>query len=281
MAALSNVAIADSRLDVDVDAMNAAAAKEVIADALVAKGGRQKLSAFSRYRMISTGTVTVSGKEITLDSEHVVVGDQSRTDMKQSNMPIPGTWVIDGKKGWRINPPCPCARTQSGPKLEDIPDEDIRWDELERWRNPDLVLLRADEPDVQVAAAFDVRIDGKPHAVVRLRAPNGVDVRLYFDRQTKLLSRMKYDEQRVFAGKPVGATIVDYSDYRDIGGIKIAFKQRGSNREASSTLEISSIDFAPVVDPEVFKKPVALPSSLLANSADNVPPCGASRGDKR
>lgn len=272
MMALTSVAIADSQSKVG----SATTAQHVIADALVTKGG-QKLSAFRRYRIVTTGTVKVPrGDEITIDLEHVVLDDQERIDVRQSNTQSPGTTVVDGVKSWRIRPPCPCAKTQSGPTLEDLSDSDMYWMELERWRDPDLILLRAAEPDAQITTAPDARIDGRPHAVVKVRAPDGVDVRLYIDKQTKLLSRTKFDDPRVVAGRPIGSRVEDYSEYKDIGGLQIAHKRLSTNRFGTSTIEISSMELDPVVDPNLFKRP----DSPHANRVENVPSCASRTGDR-
>ncbi len=100
---------------------------------------------------------------------------------------------------------------------------------------------------------IDENIDGKPHHVIKLASPYTVDVALYIDKKTKLVSRMTYS---------VGgnAETNDFTDYKDVGGIKIAHKRKstGAGKGGGVTdLELKTVEIDPKVDPAVFDKPAA------------------------
>jgi hypothetical protein len=97
----------------------------------------------------------------------------------------------------------------------------------------------------------DVTIDGKSYSVVRLRAPFAeVDLSLYFDKRTKLIARMSYTD---------GGTVEtdDFSDYRDVGGLKFAYKRVTNGQGRSTSLTLKNVEVDPAVDPSLFAKPAA------------------------
>jgi hypothetical protein len=231
-------------------------ARRMIVDALAAQGGGTRLQ---RVRVVGSGMIMMrmSGTEIAYHLETVVDGDRSRSDVQQSNTQIPSTTVVDGTRSWRILPPCPCGGTQAGPTLTGLPADEVRALELERWRDPMFILRRAPEP----VAAFEVRIGDRPHVAIELRVPSGDSVRLFIDKHTMLITRVTYDEPRAYKGEPIGATVVEYADYRDADGIKVAHAMRMTNRLMSDTLEVSSVTVDPVIEPSMFERPAAPPST--------------------
>ncbi len=72
----------------------------------------------------------------------------------------------------------------------------------------------------KIASGGTANIDGRAHNVVTLGTAKGVNIKLYFDSATRLLTR-----EEIPAGE--GTKVIDYSDYRSTGGsmqpYKIAF----------------------------------------------------------
>jgi hypothetical protein len=77
-------------------------------------------------------------------------------------------------------------------------------------------------------------------------------VRLDFDQKTGLLTR----EVR-YADTPMGrnATQIDFSDYREVGGVKIPFKWMLSRPIARFTIQIKEAKVNVPVDDARFAKP--------------------------
>src|SRR5690606_20158029 len=117
------------------------------------------------------------------------------------------------------------------PQIVDLSAGELKGIEFERWREPELILLKAADPSSKLAPAPDETIDGKPHAVVKLTPPTGtVHLMLYIDKKTKLVSRVVYHDG-------ASSETDEFSDYRTVQGIKIAHKRKshGTGRDTRST----------------------------------------------
>ena len=112
-------------------------------------------------------------------------------------------------------------------------------------------MLKAADPAAKLTTAPDETIDGKPQSVIKLRSPFGVDVALYLDKKTKLLTRMAFTEGG-------GANTDDFGDYKDVGGIKFAHKRNSQAADGRSTkLDLKSVEIDPKYDQKMFDKPPA------------------------
>ncbi len=249
-----NVAVVQP--DLPIDPKQAAAARQLIDEAIAAKGGRAKISALKGFKMLATGTTTIQGKTVPVEIERVfMLPDKMRIDATLAQR-VKVVVAVDGKKGWQLAP------DQSGAKLElnEIGKDDLASIDFERWREPELILLKASDPNARITVVPDEamtkhaspELDGKMHSIVKLRSPQGIDVYLYFHKQTKLLSRLAYTEG------PISETD-DFSDYKDIKGIKVAHKRFSAGGPRTTRLELKSVEFDPTVDLKLFEKPAAPP----------------------
>lgn len=95
-------------------------------------------------------------------------------------------------------------------------------------------------------------INDKEVEVLQGTGPRGVLATLYFDKQTGLLARvLRYNTS------PIGRvpTQVDYSEYRDVNGIKMPFKWTFSWLDGRDTVELKEVRLNAPIDPTVFGKP--------------------------
>jgi hypothetical protein len=233
-----------------VDAKALTAAKKVIDDAIAAKGGKAKLAAIKAIKMVATGTTSNGPQSVPVETERTfVLPDKIRIDatltLKQGKVKV--IIGVVGKSGWQIGPD-----PQTGaPVIGDIGGSDVVALDFERWREPELLLLKAADPAAQITPQPDELIDGKPQTVMSLKSPFGIQLKLFVDKKTKLLSRVSYDEGG-------NAEVDDFSDYKDVSGIKVAFKRKsiGSGKEARSTdLVVKTVEIDPAVDSKIFDKP--------------------------
>jgi photosynthetic reaction center cytochrome c subunit len=97
----------------------------------------------------------------------------------------------------------------------------------------------------------ETSIDDHPVRVVQGTCGNSL-VKLYFDKQSGLLLR-----QLRYANTVVGAnpTQVNYSDYREVSGIKFPFRWILSWTDGRSTIEIREIQLNAPIDAAKFAKP--------------------------
>ena len=227
------------------DAKSLAAARQILTEALVAKGGKAKLAAIKSLRASATGTTKIQGQTVPVEMERVfVVPDKMRIDItlaKQLKVAI----GVDGKTGWQQQPDPQSGNVQT---LEFKDAEEVRQAQFETWREPELLLLRANEKDAKITPAKDESIDGRPHAAVRLSSPYGAEVTLYIDKKTKLVSRVTFQDK-------TSAQTEDYADYKDVAGIKVAHKRQSSGQGRVTQLEITKVEWDPKIDPAIFKKP--------------------------
>jgi hypothetical protein len=238
--------------ELTADPKAAATARKLVEEALAAKGGRAKLTALKAMRLKAVGTTTIQGQSLPVEITRVFVfPDKMRIDANLKPPRAQHDVVISigvaAQTGWQRGPD---PKTNEN-VVVDITGAGLQTINFERWREPELILIKASEPDAKLAPAPDETIDGKSYAVVKLRPPFAdVDVSLYFDKKTKMVARMSYTDG--------GTTeIDDFSDYRDVSGVKFAYKRTSNGDGRSTALELKSVELDPTIDPAVFNKPAA------------------------
>jgi zinc protease len=217
-----------------------AAAQKTIADALAAKGGKAKIAAIKSLRETATGTiqgtpVQVERVFVAPDKLHIeaVIGGKAKVDVG-----------VNGKTAWQSVTP-PGATTA---ETHEFPPDELPGAQFEAWREPELILLKAAE-SANVVPAPDETIDGAAQTVVRVASPfQGLDVTLYIDKKTKMLSRVHYVDH----GQPVTD---DFADYKPVNGIKVAYKRNSTSGGRPTSLELQKVEIDPKVDPAIFNKP--------------------------
>lgn len=236
--------------ELPVDAAAVAAARKLIDEAIAAKGGKAKLAGLKALRLIASGTTTVQGQSVPVEIARVFVfPDKMRIDATIRPPGAPRDVVVSvgvtGQAGWQRGP------DKAGETVVvDITGDALADVDFERWREPELILLKAADPAAKLAPGPDETIDGKPHAVVNLASPFGVAVSLYIDRKTKLIGRMSYHDSRTGEND-------DFADYRDVGGVKFAYKRASIGQGRSTSLELKSVELDPKIDAAVFARPAA------------------------
>jgi hypothetical protein len=85
-------------------------------------------------------------------------------------------------------------------------------------------------------------------------APGHVPIRLYLDQQTGMLLRMMH-----FTETPLGRlpAQVDYSDYRDVDGVKVPYKLITARPTARNTVQLDQVQQNVPVEDSKFVKPAA------------------------
>jgi hypothetical protein len=103
-----------------------------------------------------------------------------------------------------------------------------------------------------VRVGYPTEIDGNEVSVVQGVMPGGGTATLCFDIKTGLLTRLIH-----FGDSPVGRIVqrVDYSDYRDVAGVKIPFKWTVTWLDGRSRFEMTDAQPNPRIDPARFTQP--------------------------
>lgn len=96
-------------------------------------------------------------------------------------------------------------------------------------------------------------VNGKDVNVLQGRGPRGLMATLYFDRETNLLVRVVR-----YSLTPIGRdpTQMDFSDYREVSGIKFPFQYTFSWLDGKDSFKLSDVKVNAPIDDSKFDKPV-------------------------
>jgi zinc protease len=239
-----------------VDAKALKAAKDLVADALTAKGGKAKVEGIKALRMTAKGTTTVPSPKgpvpLPVEIERIfAVPDKLRIDALIHGPGQDFTVIVSatGNTGWQSQPD-----EKGKSQVVDLRPQDMGTVDFERWREPEFILLKASAPDAKLAPAPDETIDGKPQSVVKIASPVAdLDVALYIDKKTKLLTRMAYNDVDAKGHKHTQTD--DFADYRDVKGVKVAYKRLSTTEGRVTSLELNKVELDAKLDASAFAKP--------------------------
>ena len=210
-------------------------------------GGAQKLAAVTSY--------TATGKSLFFGSfggdarveVFAKAPDQRATHINFPQDPSRGdsTRTYDGRTGWWATPLAVLRKYEltggerDGARLD--AQLSFPWDIKKYMTN-----LRVGPP---------VQIDGKDYDVVQGDGVKGVVGTLYFEAKTGLLERVVR-----FSPSPIGRvpTQTDFSDYRDVNGVKFPFRSRFSWLDGQDTFEFTDVKFNVPIDAARFGEPTSM-----------------------
>jgi hypothetical protein len=217
-------------------------ADSIIDKYIAAVGGAQKAAAFTSFTANGTYRGYDDSEETPLEIYSSSNGQRAIVVHALSGLT---TTTYDGRAGWMAAPatdkPFPLIAI-TGQELEGVKLEAQVFfpsqikQALRNWR-----------------VGFKTEIDDRQVEVIQGNTPGGAVATLCFDAQTGLLVRLiRYD------ASPVGriVTRVDYSDYRDVAGIKMPFKWTVSWLDGRSVYALSRVQPNVAIDPAKFAKPV-------------------------
>jgi outer membrane lipoprotein-sorting protein len=160
--------------------------------------------------------------------------------------------AFDGRSAWIIGPDKPVSLLQLGPggdydavKLDSAVAFPLGLKEgLSDWRTGFPTTL-IDDRRVQVVQA----------------TAGGSRVKLYFDRETGLLSRLVRYTKTAVGPLP---TQIDYSDYREVAGVKMPFQWRVTWTSGQALFTLADVQPNVAIDPAKFAKPVPPAAPVVA-----------------
>jgi len=109
-----------------------------------------------------------------------------------------------------------------------------------------------------------VSIDDHDVQVIEGNAPGGTPIKLYFDKKSGLLVR-----QTRFTNTMVGLipTHIEYSDYRDVNGVKIPFHYVTTWTDGQTTTQLTSVQANAPINAAKFDKPAPPTAPKVAPKA--------------
>jgi outer membrane lipoprotein-sorting protein len=245
MAAVYGTAATDEPDTILKQAPGAPSPDQVLDKYLQALGGSERLATLTSF--VATGTYIGYGDAEKRPVEIFAKAPAQRTTIIHT-LSGDATSVYDGRVGWAAAPetdtPIP-LRPLAGGELEGARlDADLSFPSrlnqaLSGWRGA--VPATLDDRDVLVIQGTNT-----------LKSP----VKLYFDTETGLLVRLIR-----YADTPVGpnATQIDYSDYREVAGVKMPFRWVVAWQSGHATFELSDVQPNVPVEAGRFARP-AMPS---------------------
>jgi len=219
-------------------------ADQILDKYIQALGGAQRLAGLSSF--IATGT-SIGYGEFGGDGEFTIFAkapNQRTTLITFKEHPDRGDsiWAFDGRSGW--------IKTPRGL----LSQYELIGEELDGAR---LEAQMAFPGQIKQALAnWKVgqrrTIGDRDYAVLQGSGARGLLATLYFDPQSGLLTRLVR-----YGPSPVGRvpTQIDYSDYRDVGGIKFPFEFKFSWLDGRYTAKLKEIKTNVAIDPARFGKP--------------------------
>jgi photosynthetic reaction center cytochrome c subunit len=222
----------------------APSASEVLDKYIQAMGGAQRLAGLTSF--IATGTA-VSYGELggTADFSIFAKAPNQRTALiTYKDHPERGTstWSFDGRTGW--------IKTPRGL----LGEYELVGSELDGIRLEALLAFPGQIKQVLTnwrGAAFR-SIGDRDFLAVQGSGPRDFLATLYFEPATGLLARLVR-----YGPSPIGRmpTQVDYSDYREVGGIKFPFEYKFTWMDGRYTGKLNEVKVNVAVEPARFGKP--------------------------
>ncbi len=217
------------------------AGEKLLAQAIAAKGGANKLASIKSLEVKARGTISTGKQEIPAELvRRFAAPDKLRLDVVIGGGAARITTAYNGSSGWIRHP-------QLG--LQEIPADELVELANNVWRDHEFILLRPKRDRAMVAKLADEIIKGASYDVLAIIEKNrSTAVKLYLDKQTHLIARMDYTAQGLKGGEL-------YTDYREVEGLQIAHDRLTINPESALRATVTEVKINGSVAAEVFEKP--------------------------
>jgi hypothetical protein len=222
--------------------------REVIARAMKAVGGEERLAVLRGTHLKGKGAVSIMGLDLQFTVEMLSQQpDRQKTvlDLNVNGMDIQVTQVFRGDKGW----------TSVMGNVTEVDADTVKSyrDSLHEERVAGLVALK--EKHYQLTLLGEAKVGDRQAVGVRVAREGYRDVKLYFDKQSHLL--VKSETRTLDPGKQEVNQEKFYSDFKElIPGLKLATKQV-INHDGKRFMEVTVTELRAVdqFDDKVFAKP--------------------------
>ena len=219
-----------------------ATAEELIARAVAAKGGAARLRAVKTVQATAKVTVTApDGSSADLETiTSIQYPGSFRSESKTPAGPLVqvfhngGFWVSDARG----------AREQPAPVANEM-RANVQRDSIG-------LLIALLDKRLAAARVPDIQIAGRSMPAVEVKGPAMPPLTLIFDPATALIVRQRYRVVTAPGAAPVD-TEEEFSDFRDVGGIKVPFTAVVRvNGAVTLTRVARSVEYNVALDPALF-----------------------------
>ncbi|HMC63725.1 MAG TPA: hypothetical protein VKI65_02190 [Gemmataceae bacterium] len=221
--------------------------KDIIAKAIKAYGGEEKLSKLRAGQSKSKGKIELfGGISFTQETYYQLPGKfKEVTNIEVMGNQATIITVYNGKEGWLSA----MGNTQEldGKLLEEV-KEGIHLSRIAR-----LVTLK--EKEFELSPLGDAKVNGKEAVGVKVASKGHRDANLFFDKKTNLLAKVERRGVDPQSGKEFNEERI-MSDYRPVSGIQSP-KKIVINRDGKKFMEIDveEVKILDKIDDSEFAKP--------------------------
>ena len=219
-----------------------AKAKEIVAAAVNAQGGLEKLKAVKNIVVEGRATANSPMGQMNLDvTGYQVYPDKVRHDIKMPQGEM--SYAFDGTSGFALTP--------MGP--QPLPPEMIASLKDGMLREPIWLLVHLTENDNLIQYAGTEEVMGKSAAIVLVPQPSGEVLKVFISEETHYIVKMGFreTEQGVVVNKETFL-----GDYRDVDGVKVPHHiQQNVEGELFTETRLSSVMLNAELDDSLFQEP--------------------------
>lgn len=215
----------------------------VIARAIQAAGGEDKLARFQAATWTEKGTFYGAGADGVPYTGHYAVQWPHQFKMEIENF---FTMVINGDKGW----------SDMGGGATEMPKAQMDEQKENHHSGWITTLLPLKDKAFHLTLLDEAKVNDKPAVGVKVSGAGHRDVLLYFDRASGLLVKSQMRGKDVEQGGKEFVQESLYQDYQDVDGVKMPMKlviQRDGARYLEA--QHSDLKAAGHLADDVFKKP--------------------------
>jgi len=153
--------------------------------------------------------------------------------------------VVNGRQGWTRAPGHP-AREMDAAELEAAQID------------PRMLPLRLRQRCPELRVEYPEEIGGRPAYLLSCADVGKPPLQLYFDEHTWLLVRFVH-----YLPTPLGLlrSQIDYGDYRQVGGVNIAFRWTLAGADGRATTQLEEAEQNVPIDAGKFARPASLPGA--------------------
>jgi hypothetical protein len=226
---------------------SAQTADAVVEKCLTALGGREALGKITTRKSTGTATVSTPGGDVSgpieislkAPNKSYVITTLDLSAMGAGQMTV--TQYIDGVKGTTVN------------SLQG--ENEMTGSELQNALNGVMPtpLLHYKEAGMKIELLPNQKIDGKDLIVLLVTPKAGPAVHIFVDPATYLIARTAVTINSAQMGGDVEQT-ADYSDYRPVDGVQVAFRAVNSGAQQSITLVFTKVQHNVPMDDAMFVK---------------------------
>ena len=219
-----------------------AKAKEILAAAVAAHGGLDKLQAVKNTVAQSNGTVHTPGGKMDLQvSFYHSYPDKFRQELDTPQGKV--SYVYDGEAAFAMSP------TGTQP----LPPEMVTSLIDTIFRDTIPLLTNLTQNDIPVQYAGTEKVLGEPASVLIVKQPSGEMLKLFISENTHHVVKNAFRD--TVQGVTVNKETV-FSDYRDVNGIKVAYHfVQNINGEPYTESRINSVKLNAELDDSLFEVP--------------------------